>query len=59
MDDWLVEAGCCGVRVVESITSVPHQECTAVHAALTSPRSIGQAEDRITTLKMMKQQMYG
>jgi transposase len=59
LDDWLVEARCCGVHAVETFAAGLHQDGAAVRAALTLPWSNGQAEGQITKLKMMKRQMYG
>jgi transposase len=59
LDEWLAEAGCCGVRAVETFAAGLHQDGAAVRVALTLPWSNGQAEGQITRLRMIKRRMYG
>jgi transposase len=47
------------VRVVESFATSLDQDGSAVRAALTLPRSSGQAEGQINRLKLLKRAMYG
>ncbi|MCJ2063738.1 ISL3 family transposase [Methylobacterium sp. J-088] len=58
-DHWLDKAKRCGTRVVESFADSLDQDRAAVHAALQSPWSGGQAEGQINRLKLLKRSMYG
>jgi transposase len=56
---WLDEARSCGVRAVETFAIGLEQDVAAVHAALTTLWSSGQAEGQINKLKLLKRQTYG
>lgn len=58
-DAWLTEARTCGIRALETFARGLEQDGAAVRAALTTPWSNGQTEGQITTLKLLKRQMYG
>jgi transposase len=45
--------------LMSSFASGIEQDCAAVKAALTEPRSNGQTEGQNTRLKLVKRQMYG
>lgn len=59
LDAWLVEAGGCGVPMIEMFAAGLKKNGDATRAALTTPWSNGQTEGQVNQLKLIKRQMYG
>jgi transposase len=59
LERWLAEAARSGVAELKAFATELRQDLAAVIAALTSPYSQGQAEGRITQVKLIKRSMYG
>ena len=59
LEAWLADARASGVRAVGTFAAGLEQDGAAVRSALTTPWSDGQAEGRITRLKLLKRQMHG
>ena len=56
---WITQARACGVPAIATFASGLDGDAAAVRAALTEPRSSGQAEGQINRLKLIKRQSYG
>ena len=59
LDRWVAEAQTCGATPIANFADGIARDIGAVHAAVTTLWSNGQAEGQINRLKMPKRQMYG
>ncbi|TXN01501.1 transposase [Methylobacterium sp. WL64] len=59
LDPWIAKTRVCGAPAIATFASGLDGDATAVKAALTEPRSSGQAEGQINRLKLIKRQSYG
>ena len=59
LDEWLAGARTCGASAIATFAAGLEADGPAVRAALTQPRSSGQAEGQITKLKLLKRQSFG
>ena len=59
LDRWLAESRACGIAAVATFAAGLEVDDAAVRAALTEPRSSGQAEGQVNRLKLLKRQSYG
>jgi hypothetical protein len=56
---WITRARTCRASAIETFASSLDGDGATVSAALTEPRSSGQAEGQIIRLKLIKRQSYG